>query len=404
MLHECQEAGSAEPVCYQMDLHQAGRVEDELRERNVPGRVVTTADLWDLPAEFQTALYLPARGGERELKIDMVEQAFHILRPGGLLVVWSSYETDPFFPALLKKIFGRSHVRNTELDTVLWSPREGDRPRRRHEMTFQARIAGGPSCRFLSRPGTFSYGRFDEGARALAEVMEIDDGDRVLDVGCGCGTNGIFAWQRAGPEGFIAFVDSNVRALALAEHNARANGVESCRVVASSRVAGLTERSFDVALANPPYFANSSIARMFIERSQALLKPEGPVLHGHQAAQRDGGAGRGNVRHGPVRDAPRLHDFVCVSREFLENQKRLEAMMVIMFNESERVEIPSWVTDLASFRRWAHSDDFPESCPACFLEGEVWLDISKEQLFTHAGVKGEFVRVLGALEKTEKQG
>ncbi len=275
VLHECQEPGSAEPVCYQMDLHQAGRVEDELRERNVPGRVVTTADLWDLPAEFQTALYLPARGGERELKIDMVEQAFHILRPGGLLVVWSSYETDPFFPALLKKIFGRSHVRNTELDTVLWSPREGDRPRRRHEMTFQARIAGGPSCRFLSRPGTFSYGRFDEGARALAEVMEIDDGDRVLDVGCGCGTNGIFAWQRSGPEGFIAFVDSNVRALALAEHNARANGVESCRVVASSRVAGLTERSFDVALANPPYFANSSIARMFIERSQALLKPEG---------------------------------------------------------------------------------------------------------------------------------
>jgi len=190
-------------------------------------------------------------------------------------LVWSSYETDPFFPTLIKKIFGRTHIQNTESDTVLWSQRDGDRPRRRHEMTFQARIAGGPSCRFLSRPGTFSYGRFDEGARALCEVMEIDDGDRVLDVGCGCGTNGTFAWQRCGPEGFVAFVDSNVRALALAEHNAQANGVESFRIVASSRVAGLTDRSFDVALANPPYFANSSIARLFIERSQALLKPDG---------------------------------------------------------------------------------------------------------------------------------
>jgi len=274
VLHECNDPAS-EAVCYQMDLHQAGRVEEEMRERGVAGRVVTTPDLWDLPAEFQTVIYLPARGGERELKIDMVEQAFHILRPGGLFVVWSSYETDPFFPTLIKKIFGRTHIQNTESDTVLWSQRDGDRPRRRHEMTFQARIAGGPSCRFLSRPGTFSYGRFDEGARALSEVMEIEEGDRVLDVGCGCGTNGIFAWQRCGPEGFIAFVDSNVRALALAEHNARANGVESFQTLVSCRVEGLPDRSFDVALANPPYFANSSIARLFVDRSRDLLRPEG---------------------------------------------------------------------------------------------------------------------------------
>lgn len=273
--HLLQECEAGEAVCYQMDLFQAERLEEELRERGVAGRVVTAADLWDLPAEFQTVIYLPARGGERELKIDMVEQAFHILKPGGLFVVWSSYETDPFFQQLVKKIFGRAHLQSIEPDTVLWGAREGDRPRRRHEVTFQVRIGGGPSCRFLSRPGTFSYGRFDEGARALSEVMEVQPGDRVLDIGCGCGTNGVFAWQRCAPNGYVAFVDSNVRALALAEHNARSNGVEAFQTVASSRVEGLQDRSFDVALANPPYFANSSIARMFIERSRDLLKPEG---------------------------------------------------------------------------------------------------------------------------------
>ncbi len=280
--HFLEESDAGEAVCYQMDLYQAERLQEELRERELAGRVVATPDLWDLPPEFQTVVYLPARGGERELKIDMVEQAFHVLRPGGLLVVWSSYETDPFFQQLVKKIFGRVHVQagparqaGPEPDTVLWGQREGDRPRRRHEMVFQVRIGGGPSCRFLSRPGTFSYGRFDEGARALSEVMEIEPGDRVLDIGCGCGTNGIFAWQQCGPGGFVAFVDSNVRALALAEHNARANGVESFQTVASSRIEGLPERSFDVALANPPYFANSSIARLFVDRSRELLKPEG---------------------------------------------------------------------------------------------------------------------------------
>ncbi len=45
--------------------------------------------------------------------------------------------------------------------------------------------------------------------------------------------------------------------------------------MASSRVEGLPGQSFDVALANPPYFANSSIARMFVERSRDLLRPDG---------------------------------------------------------------------------------------------------------------------------------
>jgi 16S rRNA (guanine1207-N2)-methyltransferase len=272
LLAACPDAGA---TCYQMDLHQAERLREGLAEAGLAANVVTLPDLWDLPPDFQTAVYLPPRGGERELKIDMVEQAFHVLRSRGALVVWSSYETDPFFPALVKKIFGRVHAHAAGADSVFWAHREGDRPRRRHEVTFQARVAGGAPCRFLSRPGTFSYGRFDNGARALAEVMEVDPGDRVLDLGCGCGTNGVFAGQLAGPDGFVAFVDSNVRAADLAGQNARANGLTDFRVEASADAGGLEEGSFDVALANPPYYGAGAIARLFVERSRALLKPEG---------------------------------------------------------------------------------------------------------------------------------
>ncbi len=267
--------GGIETTCYQMDLHQADRLQAELAQQQTPANVVTAADLWDLPADFQTVLYLPPRGGERELKIDMIEQAFHILRPHGTLLVWSPYDTDPFFPNLLKKIFGRVHAPHLDGETVLWCQREGDRPRRRHEVTFQARITGGPSCRFVSRPGVFSYGRFDNGARALVETMTVHPGDRVLDLGCGCGTNGIFAAQPAGSEGHITFVDSNVRAIALADLNARGNGVAAFQTLASSRVEGLQEDCFDVVLANPPYYANSAIARLFIQRGRDLLKAEG---------------------------------------------------------------------------------------------------------------------------------
>jgi 16S rRNA (guanine1207-N2)-methyltransferase len=258
-----------------MDLYQAERLQAELAERQMAAKVVAAADLWDLPGDFQTALYLPPRGGERELKIDMIEQAFHVLRPHGTLLVWSPYDTDPFFPQLLKKIFGRAHAPHLEGETVLWCQRESDRSRRRHEVTFQARIAGGPSCRFVSRPGIFSYGHFDNGARALVEAMTVHPGERVLDLGCGCGTNGVFAAQLVGSEGRVTFVDSNVRAVALADLNARGNGLTAFQCVASSRVEGLPASDFDLVLANPPYYANSTIARLFIERGRDLLKPDG---------------------------------------------------------------------------------------------------------------------------------
>lgn len=268
-----------ETVCYQMDLHQADRLRSELTQAGLAATVVTAADLWDLPTPFQTALYLSARGGERELKIDMVDQAYHVLRDHGQLLVWSPYEADPFFPGLLKKLYGRVHTQphtaQSEHSTALWCVREEDKPRRRHEIIFQVKVGTGPSCRFVSRPGTFSYGRFDNGARALCEIMEIEPGDRVLDLGCGVGTNGVFASQRAGEHGHVTFVDSNVRAIALTEFNAKANGVPKFETFATSTIEGPRPDSFDVVIANPPYFANSTIAQLFIRRAKELLTPQG---------------------------------------------------------------------------------------------------------------------------------
>lgn len=264
------------PTCYQLDTFQSERTRAALAERGLSANVVTMADLWDLPAEFASAVFLPARRGERELKIDMIEQTWHVLRDRGTFLVWTPYESDPFFPAQLKKVFGRVHNPPHDSDaaqSVMWCQREGERPRRRHEVTFQVKLGDGPSCRFVSRPGTFSYGRFDDGARALCEVMEIEAGDRVLDLGCGVGTNGVFAAQRGA--GHIAFVDSNARATALAALNAAANGVKDFEVYTTATVAGPKEDSYDVAITNPPYFAQSTIADLFIQRAKKMLTPQG---------------------------------------------------------------------------------------------------------------------------------
>jgi Uma2 family endonuclease len=78
--------------------------------------------------------------------------------------------------------------------------------------------------------------------------------------------------------------------------------------------------------------------------------------------------------------------------------------MVTFVIESDQVSVPEWVTDLDSFRRWADSEDFPEAGRICYLNGEVWVDMSKEQIFTHVDVKTEIVAVLRPIVKTARMG
>ncbi len=54
---------------------------------------------------------------------------------------------------------------------------------------------------------------------------------------------------------------------------------------------------------------------------------------------------------------------------------------------ADKGTIPDWVRDFDSFRRWARSSEFPESGGVSFIDGEIWVDFSMEQLFSHNRVK-----------------
>jgi Uma2 family endonuclease len=75
-----------------------------------------------------------------------------------------------------------------------------------------------------------------------------------------------------------------------------------------------------------------------------------------------------------------------------------------LYVEQEEVSIPEWVVDLESFRRWYHSDDFPEEGRIDYIQGAVWVDMSMEQVFSHNLAKTEFTIVVGGLAKAEGLG
>ncbi len=72
--------------------------------------------------------------------------------------------------------------------------------------------------------------------------------------------------------------------------------------------------------------------------------------------------------------------------------------------QREEVQVPGWVEDLASFRRWYHSGEFPEEGRIDFIQGTVWVDTTVEQVFSHVQVKTEFTIMVGGLVKAHGLG
>ena len=64
----------------------------------------------------------------------------------------------------------------------------------------------------------------------------------------------------------------------------------------------------------------------------------------------------------------------------------------------ERVRIPAGICNLQEFRRWAHSDAFPETGRVSYLAGEVDIDMSPEELTTHNQAKTDVTGDLRVLD------
>ena len=79
-------------------------------------------------------------------------------------------------------------------------------------------------------------------------------------------------------------------------------------------------------------------------------------------------------------------------------------MQTVIFADESVLQIPDGISDLAAFRRWAHSDEFPEKGRIYFLDGNLWVAKSREQLFTHNQVKTEFFCMLTGIEKKTNSG
>src|SRR5262245_21044879 len=82
---------------------------------------------------------------------------------------------------------------------------------------------------------------------------------------------------------------------------------------------------------------------------------------------------------------------------------RHNGMVLRLFNNNGGVEVPPWVVDHDSYRRWAKSDAFPDRGWFSYLDGIFWADLSMEQI-RHNFIKGTFAARLTLLTEEEETG
>jgi 16S rRNA (guanine1207-N2)-methyltransferase len=129
----------------------------------------------------------------------------------------------------------------------------------------------------MTRPGVFSHRRIDPGARHLLAAVDVAPDTRVLDIGCGPGSVGLGMAARD-PTVHVHAFDSAARAVECARWGAATNGLTNLTVALEAHGNVPEPGSYDLALANPPYYADFRIAALFVEAARKSLVPGGTLL------------------------------------------------------------------------------------------------------------------------------
>jgi 16S rRNA (guanine1207-N2)-methyltransferase len=240
----------------------------------------------DLPEQEFDAVALPLRaGGDAEFAWDLLQQAYLRLVDGGLFFVAVDEPRDHWVAGRMEALFGKKFTRHPADEAIAYhSTKRGALKKvKRFECEFQFRDRD-HLVKGVSRPGVFSHRRLDLGARALieslAEPVEESEppqerdllaaGARVLDLGCGSGVVGFAAALRA-PDVRVHALDSMPRAVECARRGAALNGLANYVAEVADDGRALAPASFDVVLANPPYYSQERIAELFVAAAARVL-------------------------------------------------------------------------------------------------------------------------------------
>jgi len=129
---------------------------------------------------------------------------------------------------------------------------------------------------FYTDNGVFSKDGLDFGSRLLLETIILEDmGSHILDVGCGYGPLGIVLGKLKNI--YVDMVDVNLRALHLAERNAKENDFDMINVFESNCYQNISGK-YTTIVTNPPIRAGKKIVYDIVMNAKEHLEQDGKLF------------------------------------------------------------------------------------------------------------------------------
>ncbi len=232
----------------------------------------------DIPAgPYDLAVVPLSKSGEAELSRDILQSAFVQLAIGGRLVAAIDNAKDNWLREQLAETGETVRVR-PGTDTVAYIVQK----------TRELAKIRDFSCEFVfrdrdrlltavTRPGVFAHRRIDPGARHLLNAVDLAADTRVVDIGCGSGCVALGLAARD-PSVHVHAFDAAARAVECTRRGAALNGLDNLTVALECGGDVPEPGSYDLAVANPPYYADFRIAELFVEAARRALAPGGTLL------------------------------------------------------------------------------------------------------------------------------
>jgi 16S rRNA (guanine1207-N2)-methyltransferase len=237
------------------------------------------------PGPYDLAVVPLATDGEAELSRDILQAALVNVAIGGHLVAAIDNPRDNWLREQLAETGETVRVRPVEgvdrkvkSGTIAYVVQKTREPVKIRD--FSCEVVFRDRERLLTaftRPGVFAHRRIDPAARHLLNAVDVAPETRVLDIGCGSGCVALGLAARDASVAVHAF-DSAARAVDCTRRGAEHNDLANLTVALEAEGRVPEPGSWDLALANPPYYSDFRLAELFVESARLALAAGGTLL------------------------------------------------------------------------------------------------------------------------------